>query len=94
MVAHLHGVNPIADYSTVLFYGDPRLPDLPSAARGEGTEILIAEPDRLLSRYGRVTPFCQAYADLFSLPGWQAARFVGELDVQKVAASDEPLLLV
>ena len=47
-----------------------------------------------LARYGRVTPFCQAYADLFSLPGWQAARFVGELDIQKVAASDEPLLLV
>ena len=41
MVAHLHGVNPIADYSTVLFYGDPRLPDLPSAASGEGTEILV-----------------------------------------------------
>jgi hypothetical protein len=94
VVAHLHGVNPIADYSTVLFYGDPRLPELPSAASGEGTEILVAEPDGLLSRYGRVTPFCQAYADLFSLPGWQAARFVGELDIQKVAASDEPLLLV
>ena len=94
VVAHLQGVNPIADYSTVLFYGDPCLPDLPSAARGEGTEILVAEPDRFLSRYGRVTPFCQAYADLFSMPGWQAARFVGELGIQKVAASDEPLLLV
>jgi hypothetical protein len=94
VVAHLHGVNPIADYSTVLFYGDPGLPDLPSAAGSEGTEVLVAEPDRLLTRYGRVTPFCQAYADLFSLPGWQAARFVGELDMQNVAASDEPLLLV
>jgi len=94
VVAHLHGVNPIADYSTVLFYGDPRLPDLPSATGSEGTEVLVADPDRFLTRYGRVTPFCQAYADLFSLPGWQAARFVGELDVQKVAASDEPLLLV
>jgi hypothetical protein len=37
-------------------------------------------PDEHLSRYGRVTPFCQAYADLFSLPGWQAARSVEELD--------------
>jgi hypothetical protein len=94
VVAHLHGVNRIADYDTVLFYGNPRLPDLPTAPAGEGTEVLVAEPDRLLRRYGRVTPFCQAYADLFSLPGWQAARFVEELDMHKVAASDEPLLLV
>ena len=94
VVVHLHGVNPIADYSTVLFYGDPCLPDLPAAPGGKGTEVLVAEPDRLLTGYGRVTPFCQAYADLFSLPGWQAARFVAELDMEKVAASDEPLLLV
>ena len=94
VVAHLQGVNPIVSDSTVLFYGDPCLPDLPSVARGEGTERLVAEPDRFLSRYYRVTPFCQAYADLFSMPGWQAARFVGELHIQKVAASDEPLLLV
>ena len=94
VVCQLQGVNRIADYSTVLFYGDPRLPDLPTARRGEGTEVLVAEPDRLLTGYGRVTPFCQAYADLFSLPGWQAARFVAELDMQKVAGSDEPLLLV
>jgi hypothetical protein len=94
VVSHLHGVNSIADYDTVLFYGDPRLPDLPTARSGHGTEVLVAEPDRLLSSYGRVTPFCQAYVDLFALPGWQAARFVAELDMQKVAASDEPLLLV
>jgi hypothetical protein len=31
---------------------------------------------------------------LFSLPGWQSARFVEELDVREVAASDEPVLLV
>ena len=94
VVSHLHGVNSIADYDTVLFYGDPCLPDLPTARSGHGTEVLVAEPDRLLSSYGRVTPFCQAYVDLFALPGWQAARFVAELDMQKVAASDEPLLLV
>jgi len=95
VVSHLHGVNAIADYDTVLFYGDPLLPDLPTARDGEGTEVLVAEPDNQLSRYGRVTPFCQAYADLFSLPGWPAARFVEELDLHKVvASSDEPLLLV
>ena len=45
-------------------------------------------------RYGRVTPLAQAYADLFSMPGWQAARFVEHLDPKLVAASDEPVLLV
>ena len=36
----------------------------------------MAEPDGWLGRYGRLTPFAQAYADLFSMPGWQAARFI------------------
>jgi hypothetical protein len=93
VVSHLGGVNRIADYTTVLFYGDPCLPELPSGKPHESTEVQIAEPDRLLARYGRVTPFSQAYADLFSLSGWQAARFVEELDVRKVAANDEPILL-
>jgi hypothetical protein len=94
VVAHLGGSNTIADYSSVLYYGDPGLPDLAPAPAGQGTEVLIAEPDRLLPRYGRVTPLSQAYADLFSLPGWQAARFIDELDLRSVAASDEPVLLV
>jgi hypothetical protein len=94
VVAHQGGTNRIADYDAVLFYGDPQLIDLAPATASEGTEVLVAEPDRLLRRYGRVTPYCQAYADLFSLPGWQAARFIEELDFRRVAASDEPVLLV
>lgn len=94
VVAHRRGINRIADYTTVLFYGEPDLPDMQPASEHEGTEVLIAEPDSLLSRYGRVTPFSQAYADLFSLPGWQSARFVEELDVRGVATSEEPVLLV
>ena len=94
VVAHLGGVNRIADYSTVLFYGDPDLPDLPPASGNRGTEVLVAAADSWLSGYGRVTPFSQAYADLFSLPGWQAARFVEELDVRRVTVGDEPVLLV
>jgi hypothetical protein len=95
VVAALGGVNRIADYDTVLFYGEPGLPDMPPAVPGcRVTEVLVAEPDASLARYGRVTPFCQAYADLFSLPGWQAARFVDELDLHSVATSDEPVLLV
>jgi hypothetical protein len=67
---------------------------MPPARAGQGTEVLVADPDPLLARYGRVTPLSQAYADLFSLPGWQAARFVDELDLRRVATSDEPVLLV
>jgi hypothetical protein len=80
VVAHLGGANTIAEYSSV--------------RAGQGTEVLIADPDPLLAGYGRVTPLSQAYADLFSLPGWQAARFVDELDLRRVATSDEPVLLV
>jgi hypothetical protein len=93
VVAHL-GVNRIADYTRVLFYGNPKLPRLPVAPEGEGTEIWVAEPDPWLGRYGRVTPLAQAYADLFSMPGWQAARFVEQLDPKTVATSEQPLLLV
>jgi hypothetical protein len=93
VVAHL-GVNHIADYTRVLFYGDPKLLRLRAAPEGEGTEIWVAEPDPWLSRYGRVTPLAQAYADLFSMPGWQAARFIEQLDPKTVATCDEPLLLV
>ena len=93
VIAHL-GVNRVADYTRVLFYGDPKLPRLRAAPEGEGTEIWVAEPDPWLSRYGRVTPLAQAYADLFSMPGWQAARFIEQLDPKTVAKCDEPLLLV
>lgn len=93
LVRHL-GSNRIADYGTVLVYGDPGIPRLPDAPDGEGTEVLVAEPDRWLAGYGRITPLAQAYADLFSLPGWQAARFIDQLDPRQIAASDEPVLLV
>jgi hypothetical protein len=93
VVAQL-GVNRIADYTRVLFYGEPNLPGLRSGRDGEGTEVWVAEGDRWLHRYGRFTPLAQAYADLFSMPGWQAARFVAQLDPKVVTASDEPVLLV
>lgn len=92
-VAHL-GVNRIADYTRVLFYGEPKLAKLRESPEGDGTEVWVAEPDAWLGRYGRVTPLAQAYADLFSMPGWQAARFVEQLDLKLVASSDEPVLLV
>jgi hypothetical protein len=93
VVAHL-GVNRIADYTRVLFYGEPKLARFRESSAGEGTEVWVAEPDAWLECYGRVTPLAQAYADLFSMPGWQAARFVEQLDPKTVASSDEPVLLV
>jgi hypothetical protein len=41
-----------------------------------------------------VTPLAHAYADLFSMPDWQAARFVEHLDPKMVAARDQPVLLL
>ena len=93
VIAHL-GVNRVADYTRVLFYGDPKLPRLRAAPRGKGPRCGWLSPIAWLSRYGRVTPLAQAYADLFSMPGWQAARFIEQLDPKTVATCDEPLLLV
>ncbi|MGH9231204.1 MAG: hypothetical protein ACRD07_21175 [Acidimicrobiales bacterium] len=81
VVAHLGG-NTIADYETVVVYGEPGItqrrrvvePDL-----GRVTEVVVLDPDPLLARYGRVTPLTHAWVDLFNLPGWQAARFVHHL---------------
>ncbi len=92
-VAHAGG-NRVADYDAVLVYGAPALKDLEHARGGGGAEVLIAEGDPWVSRHGRVTTYAQAWADLFCLPGWQAARFVDQLDPKKVAARDEPVLLV
>ncbi len=93
VVAHL-GVNRIADYSRVLLYGRPELSFLPEAPAGDGTEVWVAEPDPWLHLYGQVTPLAQAYADLFSMPGWQAARFVEALDPREVTGVDRPVLLI
>lgn len=91
------GGNTVADYETMLVYGTPRLrPPRPTADPDPGrtTELIVLEPDPLLERYGRVTPLTQAWVDLFSLPGWQAARFVYRLLPQLLAdAIPEPGLL-
>lgn len=81
VVAHMGG-NTIADYETVLVYGEPRITRRRSIADpepGRVTEVVVLDPDPLLARYGRVTPLTQAWVDLFNLPGWQTARFVHHL---------------
>ncbi len=74
------GRNLVADYEQVLVYSDlndarRRFPP----RRGEAN-LVVLEPDPLLSRYGKVAPRCQVYADLFNLPTWQAQRFLEALD--------------
>lgn len=73
--------NVVSDYPTVIVYADDpcRVRDMvPETACG-ATTLIVAEPDPLLSRYGNVTPLHQAWVDLFTRPGWQAARFVEAL---------------
>lgn len=91
--AHAGG-NRVADYETVLVYGTPTLETFEPAADRGGTEVLVAEGDPWVGRHGPVTTYAQAWADLFCLPGWQAARFVDQLDPKEVAARDEPVLLL
>jgi len=76
IVARL-GRNTIADYTTVMFYGEPDLPTLP--AENAATRLLTVEPDPLLARYGDTTTIGQSWVDLFRTPGWQAAEFTTAL---------------
>jgi hypothetical protein len=79
VVARIGG-NTIADYETVLVYGDPALKDFKVPAEGaRRTEVILLEPDPVLADYGCTTPLAQAWVDLFNLPCWQAARFVHHL---------------
>ncbi|MGQ0671209.1 MAG: hypothetical protein ACT4PO_16370 [Actinomycetota bacterium] len=87
-VVSQQGGNFISGYDRVLCYGDPF--DLPSSVREAqpgDTLVMVLEPDPLLRRYGRVTPLPQAYADLFNVPGWPAARFVSALNAQILEVS-------
>ena len=79
LVLH-EGRNLVADYEQVVVYAGAnevrrRFPH----GRGQAN-LLVLEPDPLLSRYGRIAPRCQVYADLFNLPTWQAQRFLEALD--------------
>lgn len=85
------GSNTIADYDTVLSYGDPRLEPLTPDPDGRTCEVWVLEPDPRLARYGRVTPLAQAWVDLFALPGWQSARFVYQL-LPRLVTEDVGLL--
>ncbi len=80
LIAHTTGVNRVADYDTVLVYGDASVVEhLPLSSDGQ-CELIVAQPDRWLTLYGPITPAPTAYADLFNLPGWQAARFIHEVN--------------
>ena len=77
VVAHLGG-NAICDYNRVICYGDPSLlPDRLTHPAEAGTILTVLTPDRWLS--GPVVSLAQAFVDLFSTPGWPAARFIDHL---------------
>lgn len=93
LIARTTGVNRVADYDTVLVYADATvLEALPLDANGS-VEVVVARPDRWLGRYGRFTPGGQAYADVFNLRGWQAARFIHEIDPRTVVDGDGQALI-
>lgn len=77
---HHQGRNLVADYEQVVVYGDGNEVRRRFPPRGGAANVLVLEPDPLLSRYGKVAPRCQVYADLFSLPTWQAQRFLEALN--------------
>ncbi len=74
------GRNLIADYEQVVVYADANEVRPRFSRRRGPANLLVLEPDPLLSRYGGVAPRCQVYADLFNLPTWQAQRFLEALD--------------
>jgi len=76
------GRNLIADYEQVVVYADANDVRRRFPRRRGQANLLILEPDPLLSRYGRVVPRCQVYVDLFNLPTWQAQRFLEALDTE------------
>src|SRR5260370_14126164 len=87
------GRNLVADYEQVVVYADPNEVRRQFPSRRGEANLLVLEADPLLSRYGRVAPRCQVYADLFNLPTWQAQRFLAALGGQTlrdVAGRSEP----
>jgi hypothetical protein len=93
LIAQTTGVNRVADYNTVLVYADATvLEALPVDADGP-VEVVVARPDRWLGNYGGLTPGGQAYADIFNLRGWQASRFIHEIDPCDVVDGNEPVVM-
>ena len=74
------GRNLVADYEQVIVYAEANEVRRRFPSRRGDANLLVLKPDPLLSRYGRVVPRCQVYADLFNLPAWQAQRFLEALD--------------
>jgi hypothetical protein len=77
---HHQGENLIADYDQVVVYADANQVRRRFVPRPGQPNLVVLDPDPLLTSYGRVAPRCQVYADLFNLPSWQAQRFLEALD--------------
>jgi hypothetical protein len=76
----LEGRNVIADYDQVVVYGAANEIRRRFPPKNGRPNLVVLDPDPILSRYGPVAPRCQIYVDLFNLPSWQAQRFLEALD--------------
>jgi predicted N-acetyltransferase YhbS len=81
-LVHHQGHNTVADYDQVVIYGDRAEVQRAFPARRGYPNLIVLDPDPLLTNYGRYAPMPQVYADLFNLPTWQAQRFLEALNRQ------------
>ncbi len=70
-----------ADYDKVYVYiAKNYLPDFKKRfpfKKGE-PNIIVLEADKFLKKYGRITPICQTFVDIWNLPEWYAQDFYKE----------------
>lgn len=94
LVHHAGGVNRIADFTTIVAYGNPDLTAIPFQGNHTETTLLILDPDPWMPTDMTYTTAGHAWADLFSLPGWQPARFISETSIHAITEPAEPVLLI
>lgn len=86
-VAHLSGINAIADRGTRIVYM-PTTTDTSELAAGN--EVLLLAMDSRAQRQwvDGYSSLAQTYADLFALPGWQAEEFRRALYTKMFSMND------
>lgn len=86
----LGGRNTVATVSTRLVYVDEVLPAESGMTLAPGDEVRVVVRDAVARRTwsSGFTSLAQTYADLFAMPGWQAAEFRAALDRRLFAEPD------
>lgn len=94
LIHHTGGENCTADYTTVIAYGQPNFDAITESPQHPRVTVLTIPADPWMPADAAYTTAAHAWADLFSLPGWQPARFINETDIHALTELDEPVLLV